>query len=992
MSQAAGLIVSDPSGTIVPVTAPSKGSGLIGREPQLAALGEAFERAQGGEPVTVLIAGEAGIGKTRLVDEFLAVAETATARTVVGQSVEIGDQGPAFAPLVGVMRALLADLGRDRILELAGPAADALGHLLPELGVGVPGQGDGHGRLYEVVTTVLERLAGDETLVVVLEDLQWADAPTRDLLRFLVRATRRGGLLLVLTYRSDELHRGHPLRPFLAELDRLRRVERLEVPRLSVDEVGALVQEILGGEVTPAAASKIHRRSGGIPFFVEELVHAVDERGAGDLPDSLRDLLLVRVEPLAETTQRLLKLMGAGGNRVEHAVLFAAAGLDVDTFEAALREAVSAGVVVVDSEGYAFRHALLREALHDDMLPGEHERFHVRYAEALEGNPGLLPPGTAAVEIAHHWDSAHDVERAFATSFAAAEALDRSYAHGSAAQMLERALELWDRVADPQAVCGLRRDELLHRAALMSRLAGEDERALSLVKAATKLVDAAAEPVRVGALLALKGDLLNKTGRPGAVETLHEALSLIQDGPSVQRAQILDSLATIAMLQTRFDEAVELASEALALADQVDARAVRSSAYNTRGTVWVQQGRFEEGFAELDRAREAADGLPAQLLRYHINASDALNLVGRFTEAAEVATKGRENASEYGRKRTHGSMLAGNAAEPLFLAGDWPRADRLLVRGIELDPPPTHGRHMQILRAWLAVWRGQLDDATEIIEELRDNFRRRVVLPQDIQLMTRVAAELDLARGDADAAWDAVAAVLADAERPGDRPSYELPLTSVAARALAARVRDGSAHPAEIADDVRFIRDLVERQAATWLPSVWPTLIDAELSAVADEDAINAWQRAVDELCAAEGPAHARVYASYRLGEAQLAAGDRPAAKATLRHAAADADELGAGLIRGWIDELAGTVHLALVEAVPRAASPLAGLTARELEVLHLVAAGKSNREIGEALFISAKTASVHVSNILAKLGVAGRGEAAAIAHREGLLESTAAS
>ncbi|RIQ32532.1 LuxR family transcriptional regulator [Jiangella rhizosphaerae] len=959
-------------------------TGLVGREAQLADLRAAHAVACAGEPVTVLVGGEAGIGKTRLAEEFVAEVAAAGTRTVAGQSVPLDGEGPAFAPLVGALRGLHAEFGAQRLLELAGPGGETLAGLVPELGV-APAEGpEGRGRLYEVVTSLFERVAADRPLVVVLEDLQWADSPTRDLLRFLVRGVRDAQLMLLATYRSDELHRGHPLRPLLAELDRLRQVRRIELPRLDADEVVQQLRELLGRPPERAHVDRVIKRSEGIPFFVEELAHA--DGGCAELPGSLRDLLLVRVEPLSEETQRLLRLMSAAGNRVDHSVLEIVADEQSGPLETALREAVSAGVIVVDGDGYAFRHALLREALHDDMLPGEHARMHARYAQALEAHPELMPNTPTAAEVAHHWYSAHDVERAFAWSLTAADELVRSYAHATAQQLLERALELWDQVAEPEQVAGSDRLDVLIRAATEAYAAGDFERTLSLVKEALRLVDRAADPARAGWLLALQGNVKNRLGRHGAIEALMEARELIPAEPSVQRAEALDWLATMLMLDWRFDECLVIADEAEQVASAAGLERIVASAQITRGTAWVHMGDADKALAELRLAGPTATADPDHLHRYFVNLSDAYTLLGRYRDAVDVATEGYEHARKRGRKRTSGVVLAGNAAEPMLALGDWERAERMIERGLELVPPPNHERHMIGLQAWLGLWRGDVDAAAAAVERLRAGMTRRVVLPQDSRLVARLEADVALALDDAERAWATVTGEIG-AHPDAAVPGYDLPLAFAGAQALGARIRAAGGDDG-FASDAAWLRALTEQAARGWPVGVWTVLIDAELAGRGGTDA-ETWERALAALRAAEGPVHLVPYAGYRLGQALVAAGDRDGALDALRQAAAAADALGAGLFRGWIGAFSRRAQLPLVSGVPAPPAP-SGLTVREHEVLRLVAAGRSNREIGEELFISAKTASVHVSNILAKLGASGRGEAAAIAHRDGLLDTAA--
>jgi len=969
---------------------------LVGRSEQLADLRRAFESARSGLPGTVLIGGEAGIGKSRLVEEFTAEATTSGARSVVGQSMPLDGEGPAFAPIVGIVRGLHHEFGTDQLFQLAGPGGEALGSLLPELGVAPVDAAEGRGRLYEVVTSLLERVAAERPLVVVVEDLQWADSATRDLLRFMVRGLRDARLLLLATYRTDELRRGHPLRPLLAELDRLRQVHRIEVPRLGLDDVLIQVRGLLGREPEREHVERIHRRSEGNPFFVEELTYVDDDCGCSELPESLRDLLLVRVEPLSEDTQRLLRLMAAAGNRVDHAVLAAVSSKQTSELEASLREAVSGGVVVVDGDGYAFRHALLREALHEDMLPGEHARMHARYAEALENQPDLMLNTPTAAEIAHHWHSAHDVERAFRWSLTAADEVVRSYAHATAQQMLERALELWDRVAEPEAISGGDRIDLLSRAANEAHEAGDFERTLSLLKEALRLVDESAEPARAGWLIARRADAQSRASRPGAIEGLTRALELIPaDGEAATwRAEALDRLAILLMLDWRFDEALKTVDEAESMARKAGLDHYVASAGITRGTIWVHTGAPEKAIAEIKRCHAPVRAEPSLLLRYYVNLSDAYNLVGRYRDAVDVATEGYAKAKKLGRKRTVGSIMTGNAVEPMLALGDWSRAEGLIARGLEQGAPHKHERHVRTLKAWLALWRGDVAAAATMLDELKSMGTRRVVLPQDRHLVARLAVDVAMAQDDPDQAWNEVVAAIGPTGEEARAAGYDLPLMATAAQALGARHRR-AAGPGGVPDDrleadVALVRRLTAQMSLAWPGTVWPDLVDAELADYTGADPVAAWSAMLDVLGAAEGPVHLVPYFGYRLGKALLDAGDRDQAGEVLRCAADKADEQGALLYTRWIDELVRRAHLPIPSKVTTAETELPGLTAREYEVLKLVAEGRSNREIGDALFISAKTASVHVSNILAKLGVAGRGEAAAVAYRTGLLDRAA--
>jgi DNA-binding CsgD family transcriptional regulator len=436
------------------------------------------------------------------------------------------------------------------------------------------------------------------------------------------------------------------------------------------------------------------------------------------------------------------------------------------------------------------------------------------------------------------------------------------------------------------------------------------------------------------------------------------------------------------MLIARFEEATEVAREAATTAHAAGAIEAESRAYIILGPSLVQIGQIDDGLAALETGHQVAGDAPRLLVSYYINTSDSLFLLGRYAEAARLAREGIDRAREIGLARTLGAMLAGNAASPLFALGDWQGADRLIRRALELDPPARNVWQLLAQQSWLQLWRDDLDGAEQTLQELRSRMARRNPGSQYALPIATLAAEIALAKNDPDTAWTEVLAALD--ERP--IPGYNVALFAVAARTVAARARmSGSPRTA----DARRVR-LLMAELGDWGPApVWREIVDAELAGDVGDDPA-AWRAVIDAVEAADGPVHMQAYATYRLGEILAAHGDREAAAGALREAAERADRLGAGLLRRWIDELSRRARIPLLNKVAGAVEQSdgwLGLTSREREVLRLVAAGRSNRQIGEELFITSKTASVHVSNILAKLGVSGRGEAAAIAHNAGLFD-----
>jgi predicted ATPase len=402
--------VADPRAILDAVECRSVSPVFVGRAGELDTLHGALARAGAGLPQAVLIGGEAGVGKTRLVEEFTAAAARRGAVVAAGGCVDTGADALPFTPFVSALRALRRALPEDFAAAAVG-REDELARLLPEAGPqpdtprtgrhgeeGTARHGEeGTARLYELTARLLERTAARHTVVLALEDLHWADASTRHLLSYLLRTPHTGRLLILAAYRSD-MPRRHPLRPLLAELDRLRGVRHLRLPRFTREETARRLAGILGAEPDAALVDEIFERSDGNAFFVEELAVAAREQRRTGLSDSLRDLLLVRVDALPAPAHDVVRLAAEGGATVGHRLLAAAAGLAEDDLDEALRSAVDAGILVTApaGDGYRFRHSLVREAVAGDLLPGERTRVNRRYARALQADPTLVPDGEAS--------------------------------------------------------------------------------------------------------------------------------------------------------------------------------------------------------------------------------------------------------------------------------------------------------------------------------------------------------------------------------------------------------------------------------------------------------------------------------------------------------------------------------------------------------------------------------------------------------------------
>ncbi|HEX4659883.1 MAG TPA: AAA family ATPase [Streptosporangiaceae bacterium] len=982
---------------------------LVGRAKQLAVLDAALAPARREGPSVVLIGGEAGVGKSRMVSEFTARARANGARVLTGGCVELGTDGLPFAPFTAVLRELVRDLGADGVAGLLpGRVTHDFARLLPEFGPagGDAGEGVARARLFEQMLALLERLADSGPVVLLIEDAHWADRSTRDLLAFLVsRQQILDRVLIIVTYRSDELHRTHPVRPLLAELGRLAWVERMELPRLDRRHADELAARILGREPEPSLADELYRRADGNPLFVEELL--CDDRAGGlaaGMPASLRDLLLVSVRRLPEETQEVLRTASAGGQHVGHALLAAVTGLDDDGLSRALRPAVAANVLTADAEGYAFRHGLIREAILDDLMPGDHTRLHTRFAEALEDDSGLMPPGRAVIEQAHHWYEAHDVTGALVSGWRAAAEAGRALAHAEQLTMLGRVLELWDKVPGAQQRIGASKLSALEQAARVARTAGENEQGAAYASAALKEIDPVAEPARAASLLETRALLRRYSGREDVRVSLQAALDLVPPGVGDGvRAQILVDLAKYSR-ELHGPEALAAIDEALALARQAADAATEATALLELGLIRSYAGDDTAALEVLGQANlvAAQAGAYEPQLWAAINESHVLEGMGEHEKAAEVARAGIASAEDYGLARSSGAFLAINVAEPLVSLGRWDEAIEVIEHALALAPPQQNIRSaLRQLTGVIALRRGDLTEALEHAAAARTalgaaSFKHRA--EYDISL-TALDVELRLAEGKpADALAEAAAA---DGRLDlADDPRYSWPLLAVAARAVTAAARVAAiragGQPADLLVRLRGLAaqmpalGAVQRanrlafcaEALRAAGAVQPGTGQADGTAgekirVAFDAAAAAWERL--------GEPYPRAVALLGAAEGALTAGDRDGAAERLRRASQVADQLGARPLREAIGSTARSARIqpAREGAEPNApaATPL-GLTAREFEVLRLVADGRSNPDIAARLFISAKTVSVHVSNILAKMDVASRGEAAAAAHR----------
>ena len=944
--------------------APIAGRTLVGRQAEREVLDEALTDVRAGIARAVVVSGEAGMGKTRLLAEF---------RRSLGQDtlvlsaacVDLGPFGVPFGPIREILRQLAAAVDVEQLVIAAGTGRPALVALLPEL---VSGDERGDEPVHETVVSLLRVFSHDRPIALLLDDAQWADAATLSVLRYLLKTLTTERVLVVVAYRTEDTGRTHPLRQALAELDQARALSRMELRGLDDPAIVSLLTDLTGSEPDRETIDRIARRSQGVPFFIEELVGL----GSESIPDSLRDVLLARYGRVDPEVQLLLRTLAVGGLQVSHDVLREV--LDGMEIDAPARAAVEETLLVSTEDGYAFRHALVREAVLQELLPGERRRLHERFAVALSA------AGAAASETSYHWLAAHDLPRALASSVEAFDQAVSGRAYASAVQLGERVVDLWERVPDAEERAGRPRGTLIDQLAAAAVDSGDRRRGLAWIDEAIDAVDPLDRRTLVG-FLRTKAGLMCDEGIPGAEDVFVTALEVLGDDDDlVLRARVQLNLSGRYHLTGRVAES----SAMLALAHDTAVRSgndeVISSALLRLGWEAMESGDIEKGKRLLEESHaHAGDG--EALLLHGTNATDNYVQIGDYRGALAIADPAILRARELGLERSWGGILS-NSVDALLALGLWEEAD---ARGQQVLAIGASGCSLAMQhqrRIVMANWRDDTPGAVAIARDhgtLLNTFSAHGDL-QDILPYAAALGELAFFQGDLDEAWRH--ASVAWSPMHDGATSYDLPLLALAARVIGELRRADRPIP----DDAIASIDAVFARATTWpIVSRWRALVDAELSGQGGAEAeVAAWATAAESLMDESMPAHLCAYAWWRLGQAELAVGDRVAARRSLQTAEDRASRIGAVWVSRRARELLETAAL-----IERGRGRQDVLTSRERQVLDLVAEGLTNREISQRLFISGKTTSTHVSAILRKLGATTRTQAAVMAGQ--LTETTVA-
>ncbi|WP_341935824.1 AAA family ATPase [Microbacterium sp. LWO14-1.2] len=948
-------------------SAPS--TAMVGREAETRVVRAVFERSLEGTPVALLVEGEAGIGKSRLLREF--AAEVANRADVhVGWCLDLGASRTPFGPLVGILRSIVSQLGAESVRAQLGVGAEALGMLLPELNPTERSQ-TSPDRVRDAIAALIEVAAERNPQVLIVEDLHWADDSTLAILAFLMRSLTRGRIMLLLSCRSDDVRRGDAVSSFIGESTRARLLDRVQVDRLDADAVRELAEAIIGQPLSDTALERIRSRAEGVPFFIEEIAGC----SAGPLPGTLRDLLLARFDRLGDDARRVVQVASGADRALTHPTISALAGLADGRLDEAIREATQSGILIVVDDEYRFRHALLREAVHDDLLPGERARLHRSYAELMEQQGAGAASGEPAA-LAYHWQLAQDPRRALAAAMTAMSDAKARFAFASAARFGELVLDLWAQVPDAEIVVDVPRLEFLRSLGSVLRNAGDGERALAVVNLALSEVDPAAVDPRTHArLLRDKAYYTMNLGRNGSVPLLQDSLSVLDGRVDDDRlhASILNQLGSRYMVAGRLADAIDIATEAERRGDAAGSDEETSIAANIRAASLAHLGSVADAHEQYALALARANTTNAEL-RYRVNYSDLLGLLGRYRDAVRVAEEGMERAREYGVERTTGAIMTQNMAVPLLEMGEIERVEGMLARELAQATLRIFHAYSTMTRVRVLSWRGRHVEAAEIVREWHPVFAEAGVDERQIwydEIMMRLSVAES--GGDLRAALDEVRAMLRD---DGPRLLHERRLMLEAGWLIAELRATGEA----VDDAVSEVREAWLSQPEQLLDDAWWRILSAFL-----DPSIPALRSAVDLADGDDVPVTFRVMARLVLARMLVDTAERPAAASVLDEARRTAETLGHVPLGRAVAEFAHAAGLRAADS--RHAGGVGSgdaepLTARELQVLELIAEGLSNRQIAERLFISVKTVSVHVSAVLRKLGVASRTEVAVL-HRE---------
>lgn len=969
---------------------------LVGRLRELEMLRTTLAGASEGTPGAVLVAGEAGGGKTRLLRAFLDGLPP-DPFVLRAQCVDLGDPGLPYLAMVDLVRTLQSRAAADA--EVAAALDDfPVVTVLTDPTVTEDGAVDSSHRLqlFDALAALLGevgRVRGP--VVVAVEDLQWVDASSADFLRFLLSRMRAERLLLVATLRTDGLAARPRSRRLSSDLGRLPAVRRIDLQPFDADEVATYLAEVGDGDGDPALAAEIFRRTRGNPYYVQVLAAGVLESGSlnAAVPRAMGDLLAGRLDGVPDDVRTVVQCASVVAAPVPDRLLRRVVDLPEVATDEALRAAVAQGLLLPDGDGYAFAHDLLRAAVHDDLLPGERARLHAAYVVALE--TGVLGPARPA-EVAHHAVQAQNPSKVLLWSTRAAADATRLLAPDEALHHLERALDAWPQVADAASLVDASEATVATRAAVAAGLAGEPMRAVEWARRAVRLSDDAGDGAGgVRARAELVRQLLVVDATDQAVRPAEEAVALAAsagvDAEALALAHVVLARALLATRRTA--QARPQAARALAEARAAGAAGLEVEALATAAFLDEIDGDRQaaaEGLGEALRLARAEGELAAEL-RAHYALASLHYYDGDVGRSLSVLRTAMTRVTETGlRWSGSGVELRLLHAIALFVVGDLDGSLEV-AEAPESRPPDVAAARLAAVSCYAAVALGRVD-AGRRFDELRESW---AVDPQVGLVAGGCEADHLTWAGEPGAAVVMAERAQTHLDTEAGEGMYgglwlsALGLAALADEASSCRQRRDEAGTVTAVKRGDLLAERVERivEGGYGRPGglgpegrAWQARALAEHARLRGEPAVGLWQAALDAF--EYGHVYEQARCHWRLAEAYVAAGDRAAAREHAERAGAAAARMGAAPLTGAV---AATVSRFRLSGATTAADAV--LTGREREVLGLVAEGFTNREIGRRLYISEKTASVHISNLMAKLNVSSRTEAVTVAQRRGLLD-----
>ncbi|HWN72288.1 MAG TPA: AAA family ATPase [Solirubrobacterales bacterium] len=947
---------------------------LIGRATELGRLAEAAERAREGNGSLLLLCGEAGVGKSRLTTEAadgwdLALRGAATDGSAI-----------PYGPIVDALRSHLRS--DPEALADCGPLLPHLALLLPELGEAAADTE--RATIFEAIRCALAHLGGERPALVVLDDLQWSDETTLELLAALAEPLHQLPVLMIATYRSDGLPRDHRLRWLRNELRRSGRLEELSLEPLDRDGVGELLSALLPAPPSPSLARTVHDRTMGSPFFVEELVAALQVRSAlrpgkrglelaeedeVPVPDTIREAVLVATSELSPQAREAAEAAAVCGQQVD---LRLAAELASDAGLTALLEA---GLLEEHGPGQAaFRHALAQEAIYAEVPWMRRRDLHRRLAEAIEGESG------SSLELATHWLGAGEESRAREALVQAARESESLQAHRDAAKAASQALELW---SDGEAVEP--RLETLERYGRCAELAGEMAAAAKAWRELATSCDRSGDGVgyaRAQRRLAGVNDLVGERDAAFAARRL-AADAFAAAGESTEAALEWLAMAEHHRRSARYSEAIELTELAAEEASAAGRTDLRARALGLQGVAQAKGGQFEEG---LDSVRGGlALALEEDMTPVAAELYQRLSLV--LYDGADYRSAQEALDTALGLCPTDGDAGLELACVTCLVyvlreRGEWPRAEEL-------------GR--ELIDSGTAVWVAEgLIGAIHAFQGKLSSARRLLTASRAVSSSVRhYNMYVDSTTG---------LAIVAAAEGLDDEAAKHC-------RELLARWEEGEDHHYAVWG-MRWAASHLAQRGQREAAGACAEALSQMASKAGHPDALAALAQALGELALLEGDEaaaaehlsravelhrtlaipHERAQIELRAGVALAAAGEREEALERLCDAYRCARKLGAQpLAAAAAQEVAAlgeSVAQRLGSRAAAASEDGVQLTRRELEVLRHVAVGRTNREIAQELFISPRTVDMHVRNLLSKLDCRSRVEASHRAGELGLLDA----